>query len=296
MQSRRTHGGTGPHTIGPEHGSCKVFAAAPPAGAHIVGHRGAVAAFLLHPNCYVPGPQIADTGVDSANETPMLRVPPGTSRRRIHPIKAPMIEAIARAARLAAVVLALVWALPGGAWAQQASTDPLRPGDLIRLKIWREPDLSGEFRVDDEGVAILPRLGPTQVGGQEPAALTARLVAAYADFLQHRSIEVVLLRRIQVLGAVRNPGIYSVEPTMTVSDALALAGGTTSEGNPKRIDLIRGGRRLPVALSAETRLAATSIRSGDQLFVPERGWLTRNTGIVTAAITGTVSLLIALLR
>jgi len=208
-----------------------------------------------------------------------------------------MTAAIARAARLAAVVLALVvCALPGGVQAQQASVDPLRPGDLIRLKIWKEPDLSGEFRVDDEGVAVLPRLGPTQVGGQEPAALTARLVAAYADFLQHRSIEVVLLRRIQVLGAVRNPGIYSVEPTMTVSDALALAGGTTSEGNPRRIDLIRGGRRLPVALSADTRLAATSIRSGDQLFVPERGWLSRNTGIVTAAITATVSLLIALLR
>ena len=180
--------------------------------------------------------------------------------------------------------------------AQAAVGDPLRAGDLIRLKIWREPDLSGEFRVDDEGMAVLPRLGPTQVGGQDPAALTARLVESYASFLQHRSIEVVLLRRIQVLGAVRNPGIYTVEPTMTVSDALALAGGTTTEGNPRRIDLIRGGRRLPVSLTADTRLAATSIRSGDQLFVPERSWLSRNSGIVAGSVTGVLSLLIALLR
>lgn len=199
----------------------------------------------------------------------------------------------ARARRIIFLVGFLLCGLAGSAAAQ---ADALRGGDIIRLRIWREPDLSGEFRVDDEGVAILPRLGPTQVGGQAPAALTARLVEAYAEFLQHRSIEVVLLRRIQVLGAVRNPGLYSVEPTMTVADALALAGGTTTEGNPRRIDLIRGGRRLPVALAADTRLAATTIRSGDQLFVPERNWLTRNTGIVTTIIAGTISLVIALIR
>jgi hypothetical protein len=51
-----------------------------------------------------------------------------------------------------------------------------------------------------------------------------------------------------------------------------------------------------VALAADTRLAATTIRSGDQLFVPERSWLTRNTGIVTTIIAGTISLVIALIR
>lgn len=200
------------------------------------------------------------------------------------------------AARVRRVFFFFALLLSSGGGSAAAQADALRGGDIIRLRIWREPDLSGEFRVDDEGVAVLPRLGPTQVGGQAPAALTARLVEAYADFLQHRSIEVVLLRRIQVLGAVRNPGLYSVEPTMTVADALALAGGTTTEGNPRRIDLIRGGRRLPVALAADTRLAETTIRSGDQLFVPERNWLTRNTGIVTTIIAGTISLVIALIR
>lgn len=207
-----------------------------------------------------------------------------------------MFGSIARATRLAAVLFVLSSALAGGAGAQQAAGDPLRAGDLIRLKIWREPELSGEFRVDDEGVAVLPRLGPTQVGGQDPAALSARLIESYAKFLQHRSIEVVLLRRIQVLGAVRNPGLYTVEPTMTVSDALAMAGGSTTEGNPRRIDLIRGGRRLPVSLTADTRLAATSIRSGDQIFVPERSWLSRNAGIVAGTATGILSLVIALIR
>jgi polysaccharide export outer membrane protein len=199
-------------------------------------------------------------------------------------------------ARTRRILFAVALLLASAAGSAAAQADALRGGDVIRLRIWREPDLSGEFRVDDEGVAILPRLGPTQVGGEAPAALTARLVEAYASFLQHRSIEVVLLRRIQVLGSVRNPGLYSVEPTMTVADALALAGGTTTEGNPRRIDLIRGGRRLPVALAADTRLAATTIRSGDQLFVPERSWLTRNTGIVTTIIAGTISLVIALIR
>ena len=191
--------------------------------------------------------------------------------------------------------LLLAAGAPRGA-AAQAAADALRPGDIVRLKIWREPELSGEFPVDENGIVVLPKLGPVQVGGEAPDQLRTRLAGAYERFLQHTSIEVTLLRRVQVLGAVRNPGLYPVDATMTVSDALALAGGTTPQGRPDRVELIRGGRRLDMQLTESTRIAATAIRSGDQLYVPERGWLSRNTGIVAAALTGTVSLLVALIR
>jgi protein involved in polysaccharide export with SLBB domain len=131
------------------------------------------------------------------------------------------------------------------------------------------------------------------VSGREPAALKREVTAGYAQYLQNPTVEIVLLRRVQILGAVRNPGLYPVDPTMTVSDALALAGGATTQGDPDRVVLIRDGQRLPVSLEGHTALAASALRSGDQIYVDERSWLSRNTGVVTAVITCAVSLIIA---
>jgi len=171
--------------------------------------------------------------------------------------------------------------------------DPLRLGDIVRLRIWREAEMSGDYPVNEDGDVVLPRVGAIPVAGVQPAEVKTRITQAFSRFLQNPSIEVTLLRRVQVLGAVRNPGLYPVDPTMTVSDALALAGGTTADGSPNRVVLIREGVRLPVKLEANTPIAGASIRSGDQIYVDQRSWLSRNTGVVTAAITGVVSLIIA---
>lgn len=171
--------------------------------------------------------------------------------------------------------------------------DPLRLGDIVRLRIWREAEMSGDYTVNEDGDVVLPRVGAIRVAGEQPAEVKTRITQAFSRFLQNPSIEVTLLRRVQVLGAVRNPGLYPVDPTMTVSDALALAGGTTTDGSPNRVVLIREGVRLPVKLEANTPIASASIRSGDQIYVDQRSWISRNTGVVTAAITGVVSLIIA---
>ena len=178
--------------------------------------------------------------------------------------------------------------------AGDASGVPLHPGDAIRLRIWQEPELSGEFTVDEEGDVVLPKIGRVNVNGVPPEVLEQQLIESYQKFLIHSSIEVRLLRRVQVLGAVREPGLYPVDATMTISDALALAGGTTSEGNPRRVELVRDGERIEGVLSVDMSLANAAIRSGDQLFVPERSWLSRNTGVMATGISAATGLLIAL--
>ncbi len=142
------------------------------------------------------------------------------------------------------VLLAALLA-PGAARTQAPADDPLRPGDVVRLRIWREPDLSGDFPVDEAGMVVFPKIGPVRVGGEPPMRVQQRVAAAYGEFIQHNSIDVTFLRRVQVLGAVRNPGLYPVDATMTISDALALAGGTTGDGSPDRVELIRGGSASP---------------------------------------------------
>jgi polysaccharide export outer membrane protein len=198
---------------------------------------------------------------------------------------------------LAAAVLLVVMALPGSAMPQGAG-DPVGPvpGDLIRLRIWQEPDMSGDFPVDEDGIVVLPRIGRVDVTNHTPASLEKQLIEEYGKYLTHESIDVMLLRRIQVLGAVANPGIYPLDPTMTVADALATAGGATPQGKPRSVELIRSGERVPVELFAETRIADSPIRSGDQLFVPERSWLSRNPGVIIGSLTGALGLAIAILR
>lgn len=171
----------------------------------------------------------------------------------------------------------------------------LRPGDVIKVAVWREPDWSGEFTVDESGTATLPKIGPVVVTDMSAEMLRRFIVDTLGKFLRNPSIEVTPLRRIQVLGAVRTPGLYPVAPTVTVGDILALAGGATSDGKPDQVVLRRDGRELQVKLGRATALADTPIRSGDQLFVPEKGWVSRNSGLVAAGLSAATTLVVALL-
>lgn len=171
----------------------------------------------------------------------------------------------------------------------------LRPGDVVQLSIWREPDLSGEFTVDAGGIVVLPKIGRLNVIGVPPAELRERILGEYARYLRNPSIQVTFLRRVNVLGAVREPGLYPVDPTMTIADVLALAGGTAPEGRTDRLRLYREGRRIETRISEGTRVADTPIRSGDHLYVPQQGWLSRNSGVVAAMVSGAVSLIFAVI-
>src|SRR5262245_14248727 len=177
-----------------------------------------------------------------------------------------------------------------------AAANAIRPGDVVRVRIWREPELSGEFTIDETGTVVLPRLGAVTLGDASAGDVRTRLVSAYEQFLSHSSVEVTLLRRLQVLGAVRNPGLYAVDPTMTVEDGLALAGGVTTDGSPDHIELIRQGAKVPIQLSRRTPINDAPIRSGDQLYVPNRGWVSRNPAVAVGILSVIATTAVIVLR
>lgn len=170
----------------------------------------------------------------------------------------------------------------------------LRPGDLVRLRIWREPDLSGEFQVDESGVVTFPKIGQISVMRESPESLKEKLLASYAVYLRNPSVEVTILRRINVLGAVQKPGLYPVDPTMTIADAVAAAGGATPMGDQHKVELVRDGVTISRRINNMTKIAETPLRSGDQIFVPERSFVVRNSGLVATAVSVSASLAIAL--
>lgn len=166
-----------------------------------------------------------------------------------------------------------------------AGPNPVRPGDVLRLRVWRDPELSGDFPVDQWGAAVLPELGRWVVGGRPADAVEHDVAAKLLTFLNHRSVAVTVLRRVAIGGAVRNPGLYPLDPTVTLDAAITLAGGPTPEGRLDRLELVRDGVRQSVRLTPGLRLADSPVHSGDQLRVPERGWWSRNTVITTTLLS-----------
>jgi polysaccharide biosynthesis/export protein len=195
--------------------------------------------------------------------------------------------AIIRAACLAA---GLTVAAANVAAAQQGSVgDPLRPGDVLRVRIFQEPEMSGEFPVDERGAVTLPRLGALPVASWPADSIRPRLTRAFGEYLRDPVMEVTVLRRISVTGSVLRPGLYPVDPSMTVMEALALAGGASPDGRRDRVELRRGSTRSLASLDRRSLIADLRLRSGDQLFVPQRGWLSRNTWLVSTLISASAT-------
>ena len=207
----------------------------------------------------------------------------------------------ARLLRLTALCLGLV---PfSGALAQQAPARAssradvaAQPGDKVRLRIYREPDLSGEFVVPEDGVVSFPKIGEVHVNQLSTDSLRALLVEQYSHSLRDPSIEVTVLRRVNVIGSVRNPGFYYADPTVTVKGALALAGGVTPDGNKNKVELLRNNKRTSIGLSNQATLADTPVQSGDLVSAPERSWLSRNTALVVSGVTGLALIVVTIIR
>lgn len=177
----------------------------------------------------------------------------------------------------------------------RAGAGYLQPGDVVKLWIWREEEMSGDFPVPETGVIVFPKIGPWQVTQKSPDQLKTELRDEYLKYLRNPSIELTFLRRVSVLGAVREPGLYPVDETMSVASVIALAGGTTEHGRPDRVQLFRDGEVLVTRITQRTRISDLPLHSGDQLYVPERSWLARNTPLVSAMVSGLVSVTIALI-
>ena len=206
--------------------------------------------------------------------------------------------------RFIAGYLAATVALAGCATSGQSSTEhpelssvpaqdlPLMPGDAIRVSFSREPELNGEFEIDETGTVSLPLLGARIVVDKPAVAVKAELADEYARRTRNQSVQVAYLRRIRVLGEVRNPGLYRVDPTMTFDDAIALAGGASNEGNLKNVTLVRDGEEMAKGLDV-TRSVSATVYSGDQIYVPKTSWFSRNGAIIIGATVAGLATIIA---
>jgi protein involved in polysaccharide export with SLBB domain len=154
------------------------------------------------------------------------------------------------------------------------ATGTLRPGDLLNLRVYRDSELTGKYLIDAEGNVQIPGLGVVAVAGLTPPAVTARLAQALRD-RGFRTPEIAVSPeiRVSVLGEVRLPALYSVEPGARLIEVLTLAGGPTEHANLRHVRIIRDGRARDVdlrrALAGEGG-APVTLYSNDVVYVPAR--------------------------
>jgi polysaccharide export outer membrane protein len=161
----------------------------------------------------------------------------------------------------------------------------LRPGDVVRLAIKDELELSGDYPVLIDGTVMLPLVGPVQVSGVAFGAVERRVREAFAHELPNPVLALMPVIRVAVLGEVRAPGLYLMDGTFDVTEALANAGGLTPSGSMERITLLRDGRSERLQPAGETPLPVVGVQPGDQLVVGRRSWFAENTNVLVGAGT-----------
>lgn len=172
----------------------------------------------------------------------------------------------------------------------------LRPGDVIRIAIWREEDLSGDFPVDEQGRVVLPLIGEQKVTDVPLSDIRDFLLEQYRSELRNPSIMITPLRRINILGEVNKPGLYEVDPTISLAGAVGLAGGATPVGDLNRIRILRDGEVFKEGVAAGSTVNSADVRSGDQIVVQQRSWFARNSTFVVSLLLSATSILITVVR
>lgn len=145
-------------------------------------------------------------------------------------------------------------------------------GDRLDVKVFGEPEMSGEVQVDGEGTISLPLVGRLTAAGLTAGALRGQITSQIRakGYVQDPNVTVSILsyEPFNIFGEVRNAGQYNYRPGMTVQDAIALAGGYTYRANKKYIHIKHenGNREEKLSMAGEKLY----VQPGDSLRVSER--------------------------
>jgi polysaccharide export outer membrane protein len=161
-----------------------------------------------------------------------------------------------------------------------APVDPkayiIGPEDLLSVRVWREPELSGQFPVRPDGKISLPLVGEVQAAGITPESLGASIALGLGKVMTHPEVTVgvdrVNSKKYFIQGEINKPGSYPLTVPTTVLEALVNAGGFRDFANTKKIVILRGSQRLKFNYREVTKGKKMEqnilLQNGDQLIVP----------------------------
>jgi polysaccharide export outer membrane protein len=120
----------------------------------------------------------------------------------------------------------------------------LGPLDVVWIRVYDEPELTDEYQIEADGTLDVPFVGPLQVSGLTPREAADQVEEHLSrGFLANPVVTIMVKesnsRLVFVLGEVKSPGSLPFVDGMTVIQAIAMAGGVTSDGAPNRMQITR---------------------------------------------------------
>jgi polysaccharide export outer membrane protein len=171
-----------------------------------------------------------------------------------------------------------------------------QPGDQLQIKVWPQQAFGPPVTVsvDPRGTIILPQVGLISVDRIPIFELRDTLKARLSRFIREPEVDVAVLRRVTVNGAVLRPDIYFLDVSATLRDAVARAGGISEVGNPKKVSIVRDGVARRVSNWESKASEETVLQSGDQVLVGRRSWVSINIIPLVSLGLATASFLLSL--
>jgi polysaccharide export outer membrane protein len=154
--------------------------------------------------------------------------------------------------------------------ASETDAYTLGSGDKLKVAIFGEEDLSGEFVVDGGGFIRMPLIGQVKAAGLTvhdfELQVKEKLDAGYLKDARV-SVEVINYRPFYIIGEVSRPGEYPYVNDMNLLNAIALAGGYTTRADDSEVYIRRNGSSKEIEYPADQ---STKVHPGDIIRVSER--------------------------
>jgi polysaccharide export outer membrane protein len=129
----------------------------------------------------------------------------------------------------------------------------LGAGDTVEFAVYRQDDLKRTVKIDTSGKVMFPLIGDIQVTGKSIFTLRDELKERYSVYLVNPQVMVTVTaissKKFMVLGEVNSPGVFTIDTDLTITEAIAKAGGMTHDAKESKVILIRRGKEKPELLS-----------------------------------------------
>ena len=146
----------------------------------------------------------------------------------------------------------------------------LQGGDKIRVTVFGEDKLTGEYEIDPGGFVSLPLAGTVRAAGLTKSDLEKELSQKFRnEYLRNPkvTVDIANFRPFYVLGEVEKPGEYPFKSGMNVMSAIAVAGGNTYRASKSQVLIQRAGEQ---GLRQYPMTSTIPVQPGDLIRVPER--------------------------
>jgi polysaccharide export outer membrane protein len=157
-----------------------------------------------------------------------------------------------------------------------SKTFTLGPEDVIFVRVWREPDLSGTLVIRPDGRITLPLIRDVNASGLTPELLSTEITKRLSEFINNPQVlvqvQAVRSKRYLISGEISRPGAFPLAVPTTVFEAIGLAGGFRDFANKKKITIVRGDQRLKFnyndVVKGKNLSQNVYLENGDKIVVP----------------------------